>query len=286
MTTPAPSVDELASRLGMSQSNIASFKEGNIVTEERDASNDKDLCLLVAVMLPANMEKTWQFVTEERVAECQEANLAQGRVNTTTFELEDFKFDHGTNANLSKYNMSKSEASAFANASDKEAAFKEILSARAKAFWENGLEGIVPYDGKNHNVADDLNTANERILKVVEDPMIREEITVVPSKSQNPDMHSLKWSIVQGNSMASIVLSHIILYKRGDRGFIGMTRKFYSGTDFDCSMITTGVLPGSGGSKSAVFYINRTYTASVAGFGGGTKRSVGRKLMKVSILSQ
>lgn len=264
----------------MSSSDVASFKEGNVVTEEQDASNEKDLCLLVAVMLPASLDKTWQFVTEERVAEVQDANLAQGHINLTTFELEGFKFDHGTDANLANYNKSKSEASTFSQAKDKQAAFKQILSSRAKEFWQNGLEGIVPYDGKNHDVAGDLNTANKAVLKVLANPKVREEVTVVPSKSKNPEYHALMWSIVQGNSMTSIVLTHTIRIKEGEKAMVGITRKFYSGADFDSSMITVGALP-TAENKCGVFYLNHTFSPAVAGFGGGTKRSVGRKMMKV-----
>lgn len=268
----------------MSNSNVAAFKRGEVVTEERHSSNDKDLCLLVATTLPASIEKAWEFVTEERIIDCQETNLAQGSINLTTFELEGFKCDHGTKSNLSKYNMSKAEAKKLASAGDKEAAFKHILSARAKAFWEKGIKGIEQYDGRNHNVCDDLETANKAVLEIVKDPKVREEITVVPSKSHNPAFHLLTWNIVEGNSMTSIVLSHRILYKKGNEAFIAITRKIYSGADFDASMITVGVLPTAGDTKSAVFYVNHTYTSSVAGFGGGTKRSIGRKMMKGALV--
>lgn len=275
-----PSVDELAAKLNMTPSDVESFKQGNIVTDERDATNHKDLSLLVAVMLPSSLEKTWQFVIDNRVSECQDANLVNGEINLETFELEGFKFDHGTSDILSKFNLSKAEKSEFAKAKDKESAFLRNLSDRAKSFWENGLKGIVPYDGSNHDVADDLETANKAVLKIAEDPEIREEVAAIPAKSKNPEMHLMKWSIVQGKTSANIVLSHHILIKKAEHGFCTVTRKFYSGTDFDSSMIMVGVLPTSD-KKSGVFYVNHTFTPAVAGFGGGAKRSIGRKLMKV-----
>lgn len=222
-------------------------------------------------------------MNDEKVAECQDANLAQGHVNTETFELEGFKFDHGTAENISKYNMSSSESKTFSHAKDKEAAFIQILSARAKSFWEKGLKGIEPYHGKNHDIGDDLETANKALLKVIENPEVREEVNAVPSKSKNPEVHSLVWTIVQGNSMTSIVLSHVIRYKEGDKAFIAITRKFYSGADFDSSMITAGALP-TADEKSAIFYVNHTFSPAVAGFGGGAKRSIGRKVMKGALV--
>jgi hypothetical protein len=283
MTPPIPTVDELAKKLDMQSANVRAFKQGTVVTEERDASNDKDLCLLVAAMVDAPLEKTWQFVLDEKVAACQDANLKQGHINLETFELEGFKFEEGTEANLSKYNMSAKEAKDFSHAKDKQAAFLQMLSNRAKSFWEKGLKGIEPYEGKNHDVANDLDTANKALLKVIDNPQVREEVSAVPSKSKNPAVHSLVWSIVKGNSMTSIVLSHAIRYKEGDKAFVVITRKFYSGADFDASMITAGVIPTSDG-KSAMFYVNHTFSPAVAGFGGGAKRSVGRKMMKGALV--
>jgi hypothetical protein len=62
-----------------------------------------------------------------------------------------------------------------------------------------------------------------------------------------------------------------------------ITNRFYSGSDYDASQIVTGVMPTADG-KSAIVYVNRTYTSSVTGFGGSTKRSIGRKMMKGKIV--
>ena len=45
------------------------------------------------------------------------------------------------------------------------------------------------------------------------------------------------------------------------------------------------VLPLEGGGCAA-FYVNRTYTAQVAGFGGAAKRSVGRQLLQKELVAQ
>ena len=46
-----------------------------------------------------------------------------------------------------------------------------------------------------------------------------------------------------------------------------------------------GILP-TPSDWSAVFYTNHTYTAQVAGFGGGVKRSIGRKLLQKEIVAE
>jgi hypothetical protein len=107
----------------------------------------------------------------------------------------------------------------------------------------------------------------------------------VPSKSKNmTEMHSLNWAIQKGNDQEAPVLNHVLRYRvPGQHAFLLMTRRFYAGTDYDSSQIVTGVLPTSDG-RSAIFYTNRTYTSSVAGFGGSAKRSIGRKMMKSKLI--
>jgi hypothetical protein len=152
-------------------------------------------------------------------------------------------------------------------------------------YWAHGLEGIVPYQGKGRDPKTDLGHANDTILKIALDSTIREEIMTVPSKSKNmAEMHSLNWAIQKGNDQEAPVLNHVLKWRApGQEAFILMTRRFYVGTDYDASQVVTGVLPTSDG-RSAIFYTNRTYTSSVAGFGGSAKRSIGRKLMKSKLV--
>ena len=152
-------------------------------------------------------------------------------------------------------------------------------------YWAHGLEGIVAYQGKGRDPKTDLGHANDTLLKVVPHPGFREEIMTAPSKSKNmAEMHSLNWAIQKGNDQEAPVLNHVLKCTvSGQEGFLIMTRRFYAGTDYDSSQIVVGVIPTSDG-RSAIFYINRTYTSSVAGFGGSAKRSIGRKLMKSKLI--
>ncbi len=80
------------------------------------------------------------------------------------------------------------------------------------------------------------------------------------------------------------MLIHRILYREDD-GELFVQRRFYSGYDYDALQTLVGVLPSSVGG-SVVFYTNRTYTAQVAGFGGGAKRSIGRKLLEGEVVAE
>jgi len=56
-------------------------------------------------------------------------------------------------------------------------------------------------------------------------------------------------------------------------------------TDSLLRQLVTAHLPVDA-DRCAVFYTNHTYTAQVAGFGGGAKRSIGRKLMQKELVAE
>ena len=187
------------------------------------------------------------------------------------------------------FNMSKDESDRVAEAAEHGkaqalAAYRDVLSARAKAYWEQGIAGIAAYDGKGRSPQVDLRHANDAARELVSNPAVLAEIDAVPSKSPGKAEHRLYWAIQKGRDRAAPVLNHRILYAQND-GEVSIERRFYSGYDYDSLQIVVGILPVSE-DRCAVFYTNHTYTAQVAGFGGGVKRSVGRKLMQKELVAE
>ena len=282
------SPEEVAQSLGLPSSSIDAFLKGDVVTHELDASNEKDLSLLVVCVADTTVDKLYEFAEKERVHEIQAATVSAGMLDPSdpATGLEDMDLDEATVKSLLKNpQLSKSETAelkAGSKAGKGVATYKKILTERAKVYWEQGLDGIIPYDGKGRDPKTDLKTANEAALKAVTDPLIHEEVFGIPSQSENPEWHKLQWAIQKGNDQAAPVLNHIIRIKR-ELGFVNVTRRFYCGTDYDCCQIVTGVIPTDDG-RSAIFYINRTFSSAVAGFGGSAKRSIGRKMMKSKLV--
>jgi len=126
--------------------------------------------------------------------------------------------------------------------------------------------------------------ANDATRALVLNPDFRAELEAVPSKSPGKAEHQLFWAVQKGRDQAAPVLIHRILYREDD-GEIFVERRFYSGYDYDSLQVVTGVLPTPDGG-CAVFYTNHTYTAQVAGFGGGAKRSIGRKLLEKELVGE
>ena len=276
--------EEVGAGLGLPASSVKAFLDGEVVTQEIEAANDKDLSLLVVSVADTSVDKLFEWADREKVHEIQTASLSAGMLDPSdpAAGLEDMDLDEKTVEALAKTPfMSKSEAAelkAGVEAGNGVDAYKKILAARCQSYWENGLEGITPYEGKGRDPAKDLKSANEAALKAISDLHVHEELFTAPSLSQNPEYHKLKWVIQQGNDNPAPRLDHIIRIRR-ELGYITVTRRFYSGTDYDSSQIVTGVIPTSDG-RSAIFYINRTFSSAVAGFGGSAKRSIGRKMMK------
>mmetsp|Transcript_15974 Transcript_15974/g.32120 ORF Transcript_15974/g.32120 Transcript_15974/m.32120 type:complete len:304 (-) Transcript_15974:96-1007(-) len=281
--------EEVATRLGFPPSSVESFLKGEVVTQELDASNDKDLSLLVVTVADTTVDKLFELAEQERVHEIQAATISAGVLDPSDvaagLDGMDLLDEDTVKSLLKNPFMSKAEAKELRDGHKNGRgveAYKRILADRATAYWENGLDGIVPYDGKGRDPSTDLKSANDAALKAVTDPVVHEEVFVIPSRSQNPEWHKLKWALQKGNDQMAPVLSHTIRIKR-ELGYVGVTRNFYSGTDYDCSQIVTGVIPTADG-RSAIFYVNRTFSSAVAGFGGSAKRSIGRKMMKSKLI--
>ncbi len=106
----------------------------------------------------------------------------------------------------------------------------------------------------------------------------------MPAESSGGAEHTLEWSISKARSQASPVLIHRIRYGDAERQAL-LSRHFYWGYDYDALQILVWIFP-SGEGKSAIFYTNHTYTSQVAGFGGGAKRSIGRKLLQQGLVAE
>ena len=291
---PAITAAEAAKRLGLSQASIDRVKRGEVVVEELARSNDKDLSIALVAAVDAPLSKVYEFVAAAKMAELSTVTISHGSIDTKTFSLDALTLPDDVVAQLADdpagtFFLSKSEAEQVKNAAAQGkaqamAAYRAALSARAKAYWEGGAKAIVPYEGKNRSPGADLGDANAAARKLLANPAVLALLDVVPAKASGPAVHELVWAVQKGRDQAAPVLSHRILYKQDD-GEVFIEKRFYSGYDYDALQVVTGVLPVSP-DRSAVFYTNHTFTDQVAGFGGGAKRSIGRKLMSKELVTE
>jgi hypothetical protein len=289
-----PSLEEMARRIGFSEQAVARARDGEVVSERLESTSDKDLALAVGARIEAPLQKVYDFVQGHRLAEFQTVTLADGRMDPANPSLADMKLSEATLKKLAEdpggtFHMSEEEAATIREAGRSGTAaaleaYREALEARAKAYWEKGLAGIVPYEGKGRSPAVDLAHADEAAKRLFQHPVLAAEIDVVPARNTGRAEHQLSWALQKGRDQEAPVLIHRILH-RGDVGEAFVQRRFYSGYDYDALAIVVGVLPTQDG-HSAILYTNHTYTAQVAGFGGGAKRSIGTKMLEKDVVAE
>lgn len=287
---------EVAQQMGMSQEAIERVKKGEVVVEQLEASSDKDLSIALVARIDAPLEEVYAFLQSDRLLELSTVTLSFGEIDTTTFSLAGMSLPDDALQLLiddpeDSFHMSRDEAALVAKAAEigKEEvleAYRGVLSARARAYWEQGVAGITPYAGKGRSPREDLDHANAASKKLIRNVALLAELDVIPAKNSGKATHRLYWAVQKGRDVAAPVLNHRILYAEND-GEVSIERRFYSGYDYDSLQIVTGILPAANDDRICVaFYLNHTYTSQVAGFGGGAKRAIGRKLMKKELVAE
>jgi hypothetical protein len=285
---------DVARQLGMSDQAIDRVRNGEVVVEELEASSEKDLSIALVARLDAPLQEVYEFLQSDRFVEISDVTISSGPIDTSTFSMAGLSLPDDVLRQLVKdpeetFQLSAQEldrVSKAAGGGEAKAleAYREVLSDRARAYWQQGLAGIEPYAGKGRSPALDLEHANTAAKQIVQNPAVLAALEVIPFDDSGPAEHSLRWAVQKGRDRAAPVLSHRILYAEND-GEVLIERRFYSGYDYDALQIVVGILPVSD-RRCVAFYLNRTYTAQVAGFGGSAKRSIGRKLMKQELVDE
>lgn len=289
-----PSIEEMASRVGFSDEAIARAAQGEVIAEALTATSDKDLALAVVAKIGASPNAVHDFIDADKVTKFQTVTVSEGRIDPSNPSLAEMKLSDATMKKLAGdpgglFYMSEAEGEAVAEAGKQgpEAAlgaYRKALAARAKAYWNQGLAAITPYAGDGRSPKIDLGHANQAAKKLLRHPTLQAEIDAVPAKASGKAEHALFWSVQKGRDQEAPVLIHRILYEQDD-GVAVVSRRFYSGYDYDSLQIVIAILPTKD-AQSAVFYTNHTYTSQVAGFGGGAKRSIGTKLLEKDVVAE
>jgi hypothetical protein len=292
--TPAPSLEEVAQRVGFSEEAVARAANGEVVSESLTATSDKDLALAVCAKIDAPLQAVYDFVDADKLSRFQTVTISGGEIDPANPSLAGMKLQQDTLKKLATdpgglFYMSEAEAQKVGEAGKNGtaaalAAYREVLAARAKAYWEQGLEGITPYAGKGRSPAVDLGHANKAAKAYLKRPELQAEVDAVPAKSPGKAEHKLYWAVQKGRDQEAPVLIHRILYQQDD-GKVFVERRFYSGYDYDSLQIVVGMLPTEDG-NSLIVYTNHTYTSQVAGFGGSAKRSIGAKLLEKDLVAE
>lgn len=178
----------------------------------------------------------------------------------------------------SGFNLSTEEIARFRGLSGREAvsaAYREVLLGRYRAYREQGLPGLAPYDrgsGKKVKPAETLRLAADaaRFLRENE-PQIFSAFTAFPSLGAGGVEHLFYWFKQDVQGRPTFVLSHRMLFTRPDRALLA-ERQYFIGHSYNTVQIVTGALPVPEG--IAVLYTSRTSIDQMAGITGRVARPI------------
>ena len=161
-----------------------------------------------------------------------------------------------------------------------EAQLRSALLERVQAYRARGLAGIEPYalaDGKTRSPGEELRTATNASKGLADHvPAAFQFLLSYPNGKPAGAEELFRWSHFEAHGVPTIALTHVLLIPDGDAWIVAQ-RQFYVSTGYNAEQAIAAFLPAQGG--TIVVYGNRTSTDQITGFGGGTKRSLGSKVL-------
>ena len=292
-----PDVNDLLVAGGFSASDIEKAKAGSIIRGKLPSSNERELVATLAFVV--------QETPKELLAEALDGLLMHVDRNVVSWEyvkgapstdaFVTFELSPDGKERAKRYggarvdtglNLSPEEVAAFRTlGSDAppeavEPVIRKSLAERMAAYQKRGLKGIAAYardDGEMRSVGDDLRDATEAADHLVTwMPAAYKMFLDYPSSRAAGSQERFAWSQIVAHDVPTIVLTHSIAVPDGDAWFV-LQRQFYVSEGYNCEQALAAFIPIESG--TAVFYVNRTSTDQVTGFGGSAKRSIGSKML-------
>jgi len=279
-------------KLGFPSNTEQQAVAGQFVEVALGTSSERDLNVGIAFLVKQPPEKLARTVMKE---------MLLSRVDPDTIAYARFDGE-GALAQLAGLKLTPTQLKAYANAQPGEdlnlsseeiaalhAAGKdadavqnkvhELLLARYRAYRAKGLAGIAPYARKGSqtdpagDLAKDDHLARESNLLPAE---FHDLLDNYPRGAPSGLAENFYWSQFKAHGVDTIALVHAFQGTFGGT-LVSVQRHYYVSTGYNTEQAIAGFLPAEGG--TLVIYTNHTSTDQVAGFGGGAKRSIGRKIM-------
>jgi hypothetical protein len=265
---------------------------GKFVDRGLPTTNDRDLNVGVAFLVRQTPEEVTRKLREESLLlRADPAQIAFGELEgqgsfdqlaglkLTPKQLAAYAAASvGSDLNLSSEEIAGLTAAGKDAASLQKAVTGQLLT-RYRAYRARGLDGIAPYDrgGSKSDPAADLRSDNAAARKAGRLPKGFYDLLDNHPKSALADLQEkFRWSQFTAHGEDTVALVHSMM-GTVDGHLVAVQRQFYVSTGYNVEQAIVGFLPVDQG--TLVIYTNHTSTDQVSGFGGGTKRSIGRKLM-------
>ena len=294
-----PTAQDFLTAKTLSAKDIERARAGEIVTGTAKASHDRELVATMAFLVPG-------VQPDELVERGEGGLLDEVDEHTIAYSMLSEDPELGGFANLrlrpghidqfsrakagDDLNLSAAELDAFQKLGKRPSAVQvekvvhAALLARLQTYRVGGLSGIAPYQrsgGEFRSAAEDLKRAS-LASKAIRDiaPAAYRVLLEYPDSMPEGTEETYRWSYIEAHGEPTIVLTHN-LYVPDGAVWIVFQRQFYVSEGYNCEQAIAAFVPVLEG--TAVFYINRTSTDQVSGFGGGAKRSIGSKMLATQL---
>jgi hypothetical protein len=292
-----PEAGALLAGLGLSPDEVAQVQAGQLVRWTVPPASDRELTAGIAFEIPASPAKLVADAKQDLLFRVDPSMIGYAVVAPPGSPADFAKLTLAPDAakRAAQYvsaqpggdlNLSAEEIAAFqklgsgAAPAAVEAQVRSALLARLQAYATKGLAGIAPYahaDGKTRSPADELRTATNAAKKLEQfAPSAFRLLQSYPSGKPPGTEEIFRWSQFDAHGVPTIALTHTMIVPDGD-AYLLMQRQFYVSTGYNAEQAVVAFLPSKGG--TVLVYGNRTSTDQITGFGGGTKRSLGSKML-------
>jgi hypothetical protein len=278
--------------LGFPADAIAKVKAGEMVHADLKSSDERELAVGLAFMVKVSPQELAGDMMGGLLLKVDKDVMAHGNL-TGDGSVDQFaglklgeltqkyqKAKPGGDLNLSAAEVKALQALKGKPASAVEAEVHKQLLARYQAYRSSGLDGIAPYarGGDKRSGAADLRSAAKAASPMkAAAPGYYDTVLNYPKKPASGFKEVYNWQLYKAHGEPTVILTHGFTVNEGD-AFHALQRQYYVSGGYNVEQAMAGFLPAAGGG-TLVVYVNRTSTDQVAGFGGGTKRSMGKKLM-------
>lgn len=281
--------------LGFGDADLAKVWGGEIVARNIDERSDRELAIAVVMRLRESHREFYERVRGGQFFEIDSTVLQAEEIPPTSTGPAAFsklRLDPeevrklGTATPGTEFNLSRSEIDELRHAAavGDEAvlgAYRQVLAERLRAYQATGIDGVAPYARRGSAQAAparDLRLAISSIAGLDDRcPSFYRSFADFPARADPGVSHHFFWAVQRIQARPTVILSHWALQLHEEFAVAG-ERQFYVGQGYDALQIVVGAF-SIGPGESLVFYVNRTSTGQVAGFGSSVAHPLGRKMM-------
>jgi hypothetical protein len=290
-----PDAPTLLSVVGLTPDQVQQVMSGQIVRGAIQPASERELVTSMAFLVPTSPS---QFVADLKAGlghKVDPDTLASGvfKGAGSAADLAKLTLEPGAQKRAAAYtgatpggdlNLSTQEIASFNKLAGSDvptvtAAVRSALLARQTAYRQQGLAGIAPYARKDgsRSPADELRTATQAAKALQRyAPGAYQMLLDYPNSKPAGTEEVFRWAQINAHGTPTLTLTHASFIPDGN-AWVVVQRIYYVSAGFNCVQAIAALLPVQNG--TVVTYANRTSTDQVTGFGGGTKRSIGSKLL-------